>query len=171
MAFDRDLTAELIDYIDSRRVSSLRGFAALLGREDIRLRFGTPRRLGADEAILAAFQCRPPEQEMIWGISQDGSLAGVVNCALVSPGEMEIGLIVRSDLKRKGIGSWLLEVAKRRALHRQMDKVIGTILWENSAMRSLARKSGFVAAGTYGLMIDMEIVLCSDAKNPEAAIH
>lgn len=160
--FNHGLRTEIIDHMDPQRAVSLRRFTRLLEREDVRLRFGSPRKLTSDAAIFDAFRCQWPEQEMIWGVSQDGSLVGVVNCALIAPAVMEIGLVIRSDLKRRGLGFWLMEVAKNRACGRQVDKLMGSILSENTAMRRLARKVGFVAVGNYGVSIDMEMVLQRD---------
>jgi hypothetical protein len=96
---------------------------------------------------------------MIWALAADGALAGIASYALVGTSRLELSLIVRSDLKRRGIGFRLLEEVKARAQQRQISILCGLVLWENLPMRALARKSGFRATGTGGSLAEFELPL------------
>jgi GNAT superfamily N-acetyltransferase len=72
---------------------------------------------------------------------------------------MEVALIVRSDRKRLGIGTALLEESRRRAEAARCRALWGMILWENVSMRCLAARMGFRAAGVSGLAMQVRLVL------------
>jgi acetyltransferase len=149
----------LVKSHDPCGVTLLRNFVSRLRPDDVRLRFAGPRRLESDEEIAGAFQCDCPDSEMIWALAADGALAGIASYALVGTSRLELSLIVRSDLKRRGIGFRLLEEVKARAQQRQISILCGLVLWENLPMRALARKSGFRATGTGGSLAEFELPL------------
>jgi GNAT superfamily N-acetyltransferase len=149
----------LVKSLDPCGVTLLRNFVSRLRPDDVRLRFAGPRRLESDEEIAGAFQCDCPDSEMIWALAADGALAGISSYALVGTSRLELSLIVRSDLKRRGIGFRLLEEVKARAQQRQISILCGLVLWENLPMRALARKSGFRATGTGGSLAEFELPL------------
>jgi GNAT superfamily N-acetyltransferase len=149
----------LVKSRDPCGITLLRNFVGRLRPDDVRLRFAGPRRLESDEEIAGAFQCDCPDSEMIWALAADGALAGIASYALVGTSRLELSLIVRSDLKRRGIGFRLLEEVKARAQQRQISILCGLVLWENLPMRALARKSGFRATGTGGLLAEFELPL------------
>jgi GNAT superfamily N-acetyltransferase len=149
----------LVKGLDPCGVTLLRNFVSRLRPDDVRLRFAGPRRLESDEEIAGAFQCDCPDSEMIWALAADGALAGIASYARVGTSRLELSLIVRSDLKRRGIGFRLLEEVKARAQQRQISVLCGLVLWENLPMRALARKSGFRATGTGGLLAEFELTL------------
>lgn len=153
----------LVENIDPQRWVALQEFVGLLQPADIRLRFGTPRRFASDEAILAAFQSHYPDHEMIWALTDNGSVGGIVSCGLVGRSKLELAIIVRSDLKREGIGTWLLEQAKRRAQQRQIQTLIGFVLWDNLPMRALAKRAGFTAIGTGDSFAELEFSFRNEA--------
>ena len=64
--------------------------------------------------------------------------------SMVSRSEAEIGLIVRSDLKRLGIGEFLLREMLARSARQGLKTVSALVLWENSVMLRLATKIGCV---------------------------
>jgi len=45
---------------------------------------------------------------MAWAMDKTGALAGLIQRIMVPQSEAGVGLIVRSDLKRRGIGEFLL---------------------------------------------------------------
>jgi acetyltransferase len=78
---------------------------------------------------------------------------------LISPREAEIGLIVRSDLKRTGIGETLLRTALARARQQNLQTLRALVLGENRAMLRLARKIGAVPRQSAGLSVELEFDL------------
>ncbi|HEX2592861.1 MAG TPA: GNAT family N-acetyltransferase, partial [Rhizomicrobium sp.] len=62
----------------------------------------------------------------------------------------EFAVIVRSDLKGKGIGEMLMHHILDYAKNRGTEEVFGDILWENRAMIALSRKLGFTIEAVPG---------------------
>jgi acetyltransferase len=54
----------------------------------------------------------------------------------------EFGVLVRSDLKRRGVGTKLLRALAAAARERGVTELRGEVLHENAAMLALARKLG-----------------------------
>lgn len=161
----------LVETLDVSRLRALHTFADCLTPNDVRLRFGTPRRLASDEEVLAAFRCQTPENEMIWALAPNGAIAGIATLSLVEPSTLELGVIVRSDMKRRGIGACLLEAAKRRARRRGIRSLLASILWDNRPMRTLIAKAGFVATGPVGLLCEYELALSERIAPPQNGRH
>ena len=57
--------------------------------------------------------------------------------------EAEFAIIVRSDLKGRGLGRMLLDKLVRYQRSRGTQRLVGEVLHENEAMRQLARDIGF----------------------------
>jgi acetyltransferase len=57
----------------------------------------------------------------------------------------EFAVVVRSDVKRQGLGRLLMDKLVRYARDKGLKRLVGTILRENHAMRQLALKEGFVS--------------------------
>jgi acetyltransferase len=121
-------------------------------REDLRLRFGCPWDF-QDEAILRRAFDVTQRGELALLLDQTAALAAMVHRIMLSPSEAEIALIVRSDLKRRGLGEFLLRRTLARSARQGLKTLTGVILWENRPMRRLAAKVGFVPAqaGTWTL--------------------
>jgi acetyltransferase len=62
--------------------------------------------------------------------------------------EAEFAIVVRSDLKRRGLGRLLLEKIVRYARGRGLARLVGGVLWENTGMRELAKQCGFTLDGS-----------------------
>ena len=154
------LQAVPIKRIESANEVMLREFVARLLPLDVTLRFASPHRLGTPKALTGAFHV--PGQRMTWAVGPDRSLVGILNCALVRPSVVELGLIVRSDLKRQGIGSWLLDHTIAEARQHGIRTLSGFVLDGNRAMRTLALKCGFRTVGQDGFLSLMELQLFSD---------
>ncbi len=58
--------------------------------------------------------------------------------------EAEFAIIVRSDLKAQGLGRLLLDKIIRYGRDRGLERLVGSVLRENSSMLDLARQCGFV---------------------------
>ncbi len=126
-----------------------REFARQLGPEDLRLRFFSTRRTlppselarltQIDYAREMAFVAVRPLAD---GAGQEtlGVARGVVDPDNI---EAEFAVIVRSDLKGKGLGRLLMDKLIAHLKARGTQRVIGHILHDNESMRGMARKLGF----------------------------
>jgi GNAT superfamily N-acetyltransferase len=122
----------------------VRGFVWRLDAEDLRLRFGSPRDF-RDEAILRrAFDIASGVGEISWVLEETAAIAGIAHRIRVSPAEAEAGLIVRSDLKRLGIGEFLLRDMAARSARHGLTTLSAMVLRENYPMLRLAAKLGCV---------------------------
>src|SRR6516165_8015238 len=82
----------------------VRVFVRKLDSNDIWMRFGRPLDLQQDVILKQFFDIRAGTGEIIWSRDEHGAIAGLLHRVRVSSSEAEIGLVVRSDLKRNGIG-------------------------------------------------------------------
>jgi len=137
----------------------IRGFVRNTERNDLRLRFGGAIDFRDEAALRRHFGVDPKSGEIGWILDERSSIAGISHRVLISPFEAEIGLIVRSDLKRRGIGSRMLDCLIRRSGEERLQSLSAFILYENRAMLDLARRAGFVARGRLGLNVELAITL------------
>jgi GNAT superfamily N-acetyltransferase len=122
----------------------VRDFVQRLDVEDLRLRFGA-RRDFCDEAILRpAFDIASGVGEISWVRDGTAAIAGIAHRILVSSAEGEAGLIVRSDLKRRGIGEFLFRDMAARSARQGLKTLSAMVLRENYPMLRLAAKLGSV---------------------------
>jgi acetyltransferase len=113
-------------------------FLRRLDREDVRLRMGHPVRADRRlcERLLNYDRAR---EEAFIALAADGAILGVARIVL-EPGE--IAVIVRSDMKHRGIGEALLGRVVRFGRARGLVELSGYVLHENRPMLDLARKHG-----------------------------
>jgi len=124
----------------------MRAFMRRMERDDLWLRFGHPFDCRDDATLRRFFDIKGGGRaEMIWNLDRDGSIAGIGHRVMVSAVEAEIGLIVRSDLKRRGIGEFLLRQMLTRAARRGLKALSAVVLRENRALLNLAAKIGYVS--------------------------
>jgi GNAT superfamily N-acetyltransferase len=123
---------------------AVRAFVRRMARDDLRLRFGGALDLQDGLTLRRAFDIKHGVGEMAWTWDESGTLAGILHRIVASPGEAEIGLIVRSDLKRLGIGEFLLREMLARSAAQGVKTLSGCVLRENRAMLRLAAKVGGV---------------------------
>ena len=127
--------------------SAHRAFAAQLSSADLRQRFFRTirglspaqwwRLIHIDYRRDMAFIATAPDGQ------GNSETLGVARMVMESDWRSaEIALIVRSDLKRLGLGQALLERMLRYCCERGVRRVYGTILPDNTAMLALARKLG-----------------------------
>jgi acetyltransferase len=115
-------------------------FCGELDVNDIRMRFGSWR-FALDKLLPNP---DPPHPRMAFAaIDRAGTIIGIVNLACLGGGDAEIALIVRSDLKRRGIGRSLTAHAIDWAGNLGLSLLIGYVDAENAAVLSLARDMGF----------------------------
>jgi len=136
-----------------------RTFAARLTPDDLRLRFGRPVKPDDPRLLTPFLGAAPGDQTAIAAVDGEGAILGVAFIARVSSAEAEVGLIVRSDLKRRGLGRCLLNASLRHARERGFAAVVADILRENQAMRALALQAGFgfvaMRGPTSGLRLEL----------------
>lgn len=123
-------------------------FFAHLDAEDLRLRFFSQRR----EMPRAEMQrlVNPNSANEVGFIALlmgvNGLLEEVATASATADRdniEAEFGIIVRSDLKRQGLGRLLLSRLIACVRRRGTERIVCDVLRENAAMRSLAVRLGF----------------------------
>lgn len=132
-----------------------RAFGARLDPDDLRLRFARPVKL--DSPVLHA-QFRDIDHdrvEVFAAFDAAGAILGVARFVRTSPASAEIALIVRSDLKRRGLGRVLLDRLLWHACLLGLAELTGQVLYENRAMLRLAAQAGFRVIGGSGVMADL----------------
>jgi acetyltransferase len=126
-----------------------RAFAERLDREDLRLRFFSSRH-GLPRSELARLTQIDYEREMAFvavRTGPDGTRETVGEArGVIDPDniEAELGVMVRSDLKGRGLGSLLLAKLIAFLTQHGTQRLVALVLHENQAMRELARRHGFV---------------------------
>ena len=114
-------------------------FLERLAPEDVRLRLGHPIRFdGKLCARLLEFD-RSREEAFV-ALDAAGAILGVARIVLDAGGE--VAVIVRSDMKHRGIGEALLDRLLRFARASGLTEIRGYVMHENRPMLSLARKHG-----------------------------
>jgi acetyltransferase len=122
----------------------VRDFVRRLDAEDLRLRFGSPRDFRNEAILRHAFDIASGVGEIAWMPDETAAIAAIAHRIMVSPAEAEAGLIVRSDLKRGGIGEFLLRDMAARSARQGLKTLSAMVLRENYAMLRLAAKLGCV---------------------------
>ena len=112
-----------------------------------------------EDSLRRRFGVNPNSGEIAWLLDERSSIAGISHRVVVSQFEPEIALIVRSDLKRRGIGTRMLNSLIRRSTEERLQTLSAFILHENRAMLNLARKTGFVARATLGFNVELALAL------------
>lgn len=123
-----------------------RRFIERLSPEDVRMRvFYTRRSLSHGE--LARLTQIDYDREMAFIAEADGETLGTAR-AIADPdnADAEFGVVVRSDLKGRGLGLLLMERLLAYLRERGTARVHGLVLRENTGMQALARRLGFTTA-------------------------
>ena len=126
-------------------------FEQRLDPEDIRLRFGQPVRPRERRAHDLAIG----GEEFI-ALDREGEIIGAARLV-----DGEVALIVRSDMKRRGIGTALLGRIVERANETGIPELRAIILSENRPMLRLACQAGFRFEARQGTAYDMRMRLPS----------
>jgi acetyltransferase len=150
--------------------NAYRAFGELVERNDMRLRFAGPVKLD-DGRCRRFLDIDHDREEAFAAFEGDGAMLGVARLARVSASEADIALIVRSDLKRRGLGRLLLDRLIRHAEAVGLGVLTGDVLYENLAMLSLARRAGFRFIGNAGLMVAIRLDLGPGAALTPAPAH
>ena len=115
--------------------------------EDVRLRFFAPLR-SLSTRQLQRFTHVDGERERAFVLeAPEGAQVEILSVARLATGpeeeRAEFAISVRSDLKGRGIGRFMLMHLVDEARRRGLREIFGDILEENEAMLSLSRELGF----------------------------
>jgi GNAT superfamily N-acetyltransferase len=137
----------------------VREFVRRLDADDLRLRFGSPRDFRSEAILRCAFDIASGVGEIAWMLDETAAIAAIAHRIMVSPAEAEAGLIVRSDLKRSGIGEFLLRDLAARAARQGLTTLSAMVLRENYPMLRLAAKLGCVprAENAWSVTVALDI--------------
>jgi acetyltransferase len=123
-------------------------FAARLSPVDVRFRFFAHRRV-LSQPELVHFTHIDYGREMAFIATASDEYGGPETLGVVrvaagrDEDRRELAIIVRSDLKRQGLGAALLEKMIRYCRASGIREIVGQVLAENKAMLGLAQRLGF----------------------------
>jgi acetyltransferase len=129
-------------------------FAAKLEQDDLRLRFAGLVKLDC-AALRAQLLAIDHMQTEALAAFAGGEMLAIAHLVRTAPATAEFALIVRSDLKRKGLGRALLAQLIAQACRLGLRRLTAQILSENLPMLRLAREAGFRGVGRSGFLADM----------------
>jgi acetyltransferase len=138
-----------------------REFFARVSRDDIRMRFFTSRADFSHELLARLTQIDYAREMAFVALApESGALLGVVRVAL-DPDlvQGEYGILVRSDLKGKGLGWHLMEHMIAYARAEGVRQLKGLVMAENTSMLEMARELGFATRPVPGDSTVREVVL------------
>ncbi len=119
-------------------------FAKHLLPEDIRLRFFAPKANLSHHFVARLTQIDYAREIAFIAIAQNGDMLGVSRFAADPDYETaEYAVMVRSDLKGKGLGNLLMAQLIEYAKANGLKRIIGSVLAENTGMLSMCRHLGF----------------------------
>jgi GNAT superfamily N-acetyltransferase len=121
-------------------------FGRLLHPQDVRLRFGRPAALGDGDTFRRLFGLDNGKIETIGAFDLSGQILGLATVAWVEPGIAEIGLVIRSDLQRRGLGATLLAHVIKNARGAGFRLLLAHVDHGNVPIRRLAQRFGFELA-------------------------
>ena len=139
--------------------AAYRAFGARLDGEDLRLRFAGPIKRDSPLCEELFFALDHERVEVFAAVDDDGEILGLARVVRSEPGAAEGALIMRSDLKRRGLGRLLLDRALRHACRLGMHEFRAQILYENRPMLELAVKSGFRFVRGSGVLAELSRAL------------
>ncbi len=118
---------------------------AKLTPEDVRMRFFSPRRALPAVQLARLTQIDYDREMALLLVSRtSGDLLAIVRLACDPDFERgEFAIIVRSDMKKRGIGKLMMEQIIAYARLRGLSELFGDVLHDNGPMLSLARLCGF----------------------------
>lgn len=119
------------------------GFAKMTP-EDIRMRFFAPmKELPDDMAYQLTHIDYDREMAFVMLRKAEGDIIGVSRMIMTKNGRAEFAVVVRSDLKCRGIGRYLMKCLVDYARTREVRELFGDILSENIPMAEFMRGMGF----------------------------
>ena len=154
-----------------------RAFVELLQPQDIRLRFFSVRRTLPRSELARLTQIDYAREMAFIAVRTltDGTTQtlGVVR-AVIDPDNVdaEFAIIVRSDIKGRGLGFLLMRKMIDFLTLRGTQRMVGSVLRENGAMRELARSTGFAedVAGSDAETLFVALALPGSRAPQQAAV-
>ncbi len=147
--WEKDLDASGVRYrirpIKPADIALYPDFLARIEPDDVRLRFLAPRKTFPDEMLKRLTQLDYDRDMAFLALEADGgALAGVARLSCdPDRSKGEYALLVRSDLKGRGLGWALLEQIVAFAKAEGIGRVEGIVLAENQAMLRMCEEFGF----------------------------
>ena len=141
----------------------IREFHARLSPRTRYLRFFSPMPVLPD-SVLNLLACGDDLRRLtLLAQLRSGSNSEIVALGNVAPGEdgdAELGLVVRDDFQRHGIGTALAATVLRRAEARGIQRFVAHVLWENSPVmrKFLSRVADIVSATTNQGVSEMHFI-------------
>jgi acetyltransferase len=121
----------------------LRAMLERTSPEDLRLRFFASMRR-VPEATLERLMRQGPGELALAAIDpEDGAFQGVVRIATDPEHRAEYAVLVRSDMKGKGLGWRLMEAIIAHARERGVRELHGLVLRDNRGMLQMCEELGF----------------------------
>ena len=124
-------------------------FLSRLEAEDLRLRFGGGRPPREPAALRRRLGLGDPRSTVLLSLDTAGAIAGMA----------ETAVIVRSDLKRRGVGTALMGRLVRHARMCGLTRLMAMVLYENLPARRLVRRLGFRQIGLLETDLEFELDL------------
>ena len=138
---------------------AIRYFLSRLEAEDLRLRFGGARPPREPAALRHRLGLSDPRSTVLLSLDTAGAIAGMASLALASAGMAETAVIVRSDLKRRGVGTALMGRLVRQARMSGLTGLMAMVLYENLPARRLVRRLGFRQIGPLDMDLHFQLDL------------
>jgi acetyltransferase len=134
-------------------------FISRLEAEDLRLRFGGSTPLREPAALRRRLGLGDPCSMVLLSLDAAGAIAGMATLALASADTGETAVIVRSDLKHRGVGTALMGPLIRQARMSGLSRLIAMVLYENLPARRLVRRLGFRQVGPVEAQLHFQLDL------------
>ncbi|HWA19908.1 MAG TPA: bifunctional acetate--CoA ligase family protein/GNAT family N-acetyltransferase [Devosia sp.] len=147
--WDSDITLMGADYhirpILPRDAALYPDFLERMQPDDMRMRFLVPRRTIAPDELVRLTQLDYDRDIAFVALEQaTGALVGIVRySADPDRRSAEFGILLRSDLKRRGLGMALMQQLIAYAEAEHIGTLTGIVLQENMPMLELCRRLGF----------------------------
>ena len=88
-----------------------------------------------------------------------GAIAGMASLALATAEMAETAVIVRSDLKHRGVGTGLMRRLVRQARMSGLTRLMALVLYENIPARRLVHRLGFRQVGPVEAALQFQLDL------------
>lgn len=138
-----------------------KGFFDKISSDDVRMRFFTPRVALSHDYLARLTQIDYAREMAFVAIARDtGDLLGVVRLILEPDlWRGEYGILVRTDLKGKGLGRRLMQRIIDYARATGVREITGLVLADNGPMLEMAQKLGFRLATADGEPGAVQVIL------------
>lgn len=125
-----------------RRWGVVRRFIERITPNDLRLRFFAPAKFGP-AFVTRLIKFDSDQAAAFMALDDSNEIAGVVGLHLDRQGNGEHAVLVRSELKGRGLGWALMKLIIEHARDRGLRQLTGQILHENVTMLQMCGELGF----------------------------